>query len=124
MVKAQFLGLLAAAVATLGGGAKLQAQTIEGRAAFAPCAACHSTRPNERRLGPSLAAIVGRKAGAQRGFPYSPAMAKSNVTWSRSELDAFLKTPRLRIPGNQMAYGGIADPARRSAIIAYLATLR
>jgi len=94
-----------------------------GKVAFAACAACHGTKPSEKRMGPSLAGIVGRKAGSVAGFTYSPAMAKSGISWTEAKLDAFMANPRSVVPGTKMAYGGVAQPEKRKAIIDYLKTL-
>jgi cytochrome c len=94
-----------------------------GQQAFGTCVACHSVRPNEKKIGPSLSGIVGRKAATQAGFAYSPALKNAKITWTRNELDAFLRAPQARVPGSRM-FVGVADNARRAALIAYLATLR
>jgi nitrite reductase (NO-forming) len=40
---------------------------VAGRLVFRKCQACHSLEPGKNILGPSLAGIVGRKAGAEPG---------------------------------------------------------
>jgi len=46
------------------------------------CAACHSLQPGRNKTGPSLAGVVGRKAGDLASFHrYSPALKGSGVTW-------------------------------------------
>jgi cytochrome c len=91
-----------------------------GRRAFVQCQACHSLKPGEHKTGPSLAGIVGRKAGAQPGYGYSPALAKSGLVWDSATLDRFLARPVALVPGTKMVFAGIADPARRQQVIAYL----
>jgi cytochrome c len=92
--------------------------------AFARCAGCHSARPGETRLGPSLFGVTGRNAGSAPGFPYSAAMKSSGLAWKGGTLDAFLAAPAHIVPGTTMAFAGITDKAERAAVIAYLATLR
>ena len=50
-----------------------------GSTVFARCAACHAVTPGGKRLGPSLAGVVGRKAGSEPGYAYSPAMRSSKI---------------------------------------------
>jgi hypothetical protein len=42
-----------------------------GQKVFVRCAACHSTAPATNKSGPSLAGVVGRKSGMERGFNYT-----------------------------------------------------
>ena len=93
--------------------------------AFAICAACHTTsKDGANGMGPNLRGIVGRTAGTLPGFKYSAAMAKSGVAWNSTELDAFLAAPRKRVPNTSMAFFGLADAAKRKAIISYLSNLK
>lgn len=89
-------------------------------AAFAVCKACHSVEPGKNGIGPSLAGIVGEKAGAVPGFEFSDAMKSSGLTWNQATLDRYLTDPRGVVPGTKMAFGGVADAAKRQAIIDYL----
>ncbi len=92
-----------------------------GKAIFdRSCASCHSMEQGEARLGPSLAGVVGRKAAAQRGFAYSAALKVSGKVWTAQELDAFITNSRAAVPGNRMAFPGLANPRDRAALILYL----
>ncbi|NKI98011.1 c-type cytochrome [Novosphingobium sp. SG707] len=86
------------------------------------CGACHSTKPDENRVGPSLAGIMGRPAGKQTGFTYSPALKKSTIKWSPATLERWLTDSSQTIPGSVMNFRQ-ADAAKRKAIIDYLSTL-
>lgn len=86
------------------------------------CGACHSTEPGETRVGPSLAGVVGRRAGSLPGYPYSAPLAKSGMTWNPASLDKWLTDSQATVPGTHMSYAQ-ADPAKRKAIIVYLASL-
>jgi cytochrome c len=93
-----------------------------GQDVFRACAACHTVDPGEHRTGPSLAGIVGRRAAADTTFRrYSPALRRSGLTWDEAHLDAWLADPQALVPGNRMLFRGIADPAARADLIAYLA---
>jgi cytochrome c2 len=100
-----------------------QASASTPPAAFAQCAMCHSVKPGETRIGPSLAGVFGTKAGEIPGYPFSPAMKKSGLTWDEPTLDRFLTAPMKVVPGTRMAFAGIPDAAKRQAVIAYLKSL-
>lgn len=95
-----------------------------GQQAFAICASCHSTKPGGKAMGPSLAGVVGRKAASYPGYVYSPAFAKLAFKWTAPQLDQYLKGPAKMVPGTKMYFGGVADDAKRAAIVAYLTTLK
>jgi cytochrome c len=115
--------LLSAAVAT-GAVAAPAADPNAGKAAFAPCSVCHSVAKGGSGIGPSLAGVVGRKAGSIPGFAYSAAMKAKGPVWSAAALDAFLTSPQKALPGNRMPYPGQPDAGKRAAIIAYLKTVK
>ena len=89
------------------------------------CRECHSFLKDDNRLGPSLYGVVGRKAGAEPGYGYTQSLKDSGVTWDEPTLDKWIANPGAVIPGNGMSppYGGVADPAIRQRIIAFLKTL-
>jgi len=70
-------------------------------------------------MGPPLAGVVGRKAGATTGYGYSSAMKAYGVTWSPEALDAFLKAPNKAVPGTKMLIGA-PDAEDRTVVIQYL----
>ena len=75
-------------------------------------------------MGPNLFGIVGRKAASEPNFYYSQALKGSGITWTPDKLDAWIKSPPALVPGNRMAFAGIADAGQRADIVAYLATLK
>ena len=89
------------------------------------CASCHTVDNKlSSRAGPGLYNVIGRKAGAVPGYNYSDALSKAGAagkTWTREELDVFLRDPNKDVPGTTMPIG-IADEKQRAAVIAYLAT--
>ena len=92
--------------------------------AFVPCMSCHAVTPGQNGIGPSLAGVVGRKAGMATGFVYSEAMKDSGKTWDEATLDTFLTNPMGAVPGTRMTYMGQSDPAKRKAVIEYLKMLK
>ena len=82
------------------------------------CRTCHSLKPDDNRLGPSLAGITGKKAGQSKGFAYSQSLKNSGVTWDAATLEKFITNPDDVVPGNAMKpYTGISDAAVRAEII-------
>ena len=115
---------IAAASMTLAGIAV--AATPAGQTYFEQnCASCHTVdNKMSSRAGPGLYNLVGRKAGAVPGFNYTDAMSKAGAagkTWTREELDLFLRDPNRNVPGTAMPIG-VADAKQRAAVIDYLAT--
>ena len=78
----------------------------------------------QRRLGPGLKGVVGRRAGSKSGFAYSAAMARSTIVWNDIALDNFLTSPQKALPETAMAWPGEDDPKARADLIAYLKTLK
>jgi cytochrome c len=100
-----------------------RAQDAErGKQAFVACATCHSI-DGSNGLGPSLRGIVNRISGSVEGFHYSRAMRNAKITWNAPTLNAYLAAPQSVVPGNLMPFSGIADPAQRDDLIAYLESL-
>jgi cytochrome c len=85
------------------------------------CASCHSLEPGQNRAGPSLAGVIGRKAGGVEGARYSQALRGSGMSWDAQSLDTFLADPRKAGPGTSMTVA-LRDAAQRAAIIAYLSS--
>ncbi|HVC63616.1 MAG TPA: hypothetical protein VND19_25025 [Acetobacteraceae bacterium] len=101
--------------------AMAEGSAAAGVKAFGVCAACHSLRPEVNMTGPSLAGILGRKAGSLASFPrYSAALAGSGVVWNGQTLDAWLADPAGFIPHNLMTIRGIGDAKARADLIALL----
>jgi nitrite reductase (NO-forming) len=92
-----------------------------GRLVFRKCQACHSMEPGKTLLGPSLAGILDRKAGADANYNYSPAMKQANVVWDAKSLDAYLADPQKVVPGNKMPFPGLKTEQDRADVIAFFA---
>ena len=97
-----------------------QGDAARGEQKFIECAACHSVEKSVNNVGPTLAGIFGRQAGALVEYRYSAAMRKSGITWTPQTLDEYIADPQKRIPANRMPYAGLPDAAARADLIAYL----
>lgn len=89
------------------------------------CRTCHSVKEGDNRQGPSLHAIVGRKAGTSSGFAaYSQALKTSDIVWDNETLSAFIENPDAVVPGHNMRpYSGLPDAQEREEIVSYLSTV-
>lgn len=88
------------------------------------CAVCHATEPGVDKLGPSLAGVVGRPSASLKEYPYSDAMQKAGVTWTKLVLDKYLTDPQAMVKGTKMLFPGLKNTKDRKALIDYLATLK
>ena len=96
---------------------------VAGKTVFAnQCSSCHTTEAGKNGFGPSLAGVLGRKAGGLAGFSYSPAMAHSGLSWDEKTLDEFLTSSTQKVPGTSMSVM-LTNASDRANVIAYLETL-
>ncbi len=91
------------------------------------CLGCHSFKASEgHKAGPNLHGVMGQFIGSANEFNYSETlkfqMTMGN-TWSKQELDCFLKDPQGCKPGTSMSFNGIKSANKRADLIAYLAQL-
>ena len=73
-------------------------------------------------IGPSLAGIVGTKAGTQATGVHSRVDGLP-IVWNRESLRRFLAEPPRAIPGTYMP-ARIVDPAQLESLLDYLESLR
>lgn len=84
------------------------------------CSPCHSTVSGRHMTGPSLAGIIGRKAGSVTGFErYSKVLPQSSIAWDEQSLTSWLTNPQALVAGTSMP-GVAANDQARADIIAYL----
>jgi cytochrome c len=82
------------------------------------CRTCHTMKEGDKRLGPNLHNIIGRKAGSLPNYGYSSAMKGADFVW---KLDSFIAKPDEVVPGNNMKpYGGLTSAEDRDKLIAFL----
>jgi cytochrome c len=100
------------------------ADPAQGERVFQRCFACHSVVAGEDKLpGPNLRGVVGRRAGTQPGFRFSPVLIEAGargLVWTRATLDAYLADPERFLPGTEMAMPGLHEPVDRRDVIDYL----
>jgi cytochrome c2 len=102
------------------GAACADGDPVRGEQLYADCIACHPVERDVHGIGPSLADIIGRKAGAIAGYRYSGALSRSGLTWTPEALDTFIADPQASVPANRMPYAGMTNAADRADLIAYL----
>lgn len=103
------------------------ADVARGQAGVKACQACHNfEKGSGNKVGPVLWNVVERVKGSAEGFNYSAALkerADKGEKWTYENLDAFITNPKAYLKGTAMGYAGLADPAKRAEIIAYLHSL-
>ena len=102
---------------TLASGDEAGAKVFKKR-----CGACHSIEPGKNKNGPSLAGIIGRKAGTTDFAKYK-GLKGSDVVWDESNLDKFLANPKKFVGAKTMAYK-LKKEDERAIVIEYLKTLK
>ena len=104
-----------------------KADPAKGAAGVKACQACHNFEKGQgSKVGPALYGVVNRAKGAVDGFNYSAAFkerAAKGEKWDYEAIDAFITNPKAYIAGTAMGYAGLADPAKRADIVAYLRSL-
>lgn len=58
------------------------------------CRACQAVKTGKRNLCPSFHGIIGRKAGSESHFKYSPAMKSLGIEWTEENLEKYLQAPK------------------------------
>jgi len=93
-----------------------------GQVAFnTHCRNCHSAKPGDNRLGPSLHGIYGAPAGQVQGFANYSGGLTPDMTWDEATLDKFIANPTAMVSNTTMKpFGGVADAEQRKLIIDFL----
>jgi cytochrome c2 len=105
-----------------GHGIAMGGDPQRGQMLFKSCSACHNSDANA--TGPSLTGILGRKAASIANFHYSATLSHSGIVWTAEALRKFVADPQGFVPGNRMAFAGIAAANDVDDIVAFLETLR
>ena len=98
------------------------ASAEKGEAIFKKCGACHNAeKGGPAGIGPNLYGVLGGPHAHMVGFGYSDAMqATHGQTWDWDSINKWLTSPKAYIPGNKMAFAGLAKPEDRADVITYL----
>jgi len=118
--------MIAAAAAFVLGISGLTA-TDSNAAAWSKCKACHNFTA-KKKVGPGLAGVFGRKAGADPKFKYKFTKYGSDWSWDEAHLRDFIcnsKKAVKKFTGNKKAKTKmppqkICDPAKQDEVIAKL----
>lgn len=88
------------------------------------CSQCHDgEKTGGHAKGPFLWNLFGRQAASIAGFAFSDAMKRSGIVWHYATLDHFLADTQRAVPGKEMNFVGIPDPALRAAVVRHLRSL-
>lgn len=109
-----------------------------GEKEFGKCKACHAivaadgtTIVKGGKTGPNLYGVIGRAAGAEAGFRYSPSMAaagEKGLVWDAEQLEAYVVDPSKFLQaflGDSKAKGSMTFKLRKGGddVAAYLAAV-
>ncbi len=98
----------------------------KGKKVFKKCKACHAVKAGKNKTGPSLAGIVGKKAGSVSGYKKYKGLKNADWVWDEANLDGWLKNPKKWLKAkngkkSSMVYK-LKKVKDRANVIAYLKT--
>jgi cytochrome c2 len=122
------------AVATLFGvamtaqNAFADGDAARGKKVFNKCKACHTVEHGKNKVGPSLAGVVGRKAGTAKGYEKYKGLKGADWTWNEKLLDEYLTNPKkfvkARTGVNPAMVLKLKKEKDREDVIAYLKSIK
>lgn len=125
MGKGAIAALGVAVAMTLASGSALAEGNVQDGAKVYKkrCQSCHPTEAGKHKMGPSLAGIMGTKAGTVAGFNKYKGLKGSDIVWDDANMDKWLANPK-RFLGRKtsMSYK-LKNGEQRASVIAYIKTL-
>ena len=101
---------------------------VRGKKVFNKCKACHSIKAGKHKIGPSLAGVIGRKAGTAKGFKRYKGLKGADWAWDEETLDDYLTNPKLFVKSRNKRKSAMMLKLKkkrdRDNVIAYLKTLK
>jgi cytochrome c len=95
MISGKFLSFgLATAIALASSSAFADGNADKGKKVFKKCKACHSMDAGKNKMGPSLAGIIGRKAGTADGYKKYKALKGANFSWDEATIGEFVQNQK------------------------------
>lgn len=124
MIKKSHLTAIALSI-LLGGvtAASAEGDPANGEKVFKKCKQCHTIEAGKKKIGPSLAGVIGRQAGTVDGYKYSKSMiefGEAGNIWDAAVLDEYLAKPRDLVKKTKMTFPGLKKEQDRADVIAYL----
>ena len=124
----------ALAVTVAAGSAYSAGDAARGKKQYSRCKSCHSIKADKNKIGPSLFAIVGRKAASAKKYKYSKSLKEAGgkgLVWTEDTLMEYLAGPtkflkkylKAKKVSNKMK-NRFKKKKLRENIIAYLATVK
>lgn len=84
---------------------------------------CRSCHEGAGAPGPSLAGVLGRKAGTADSGVHSSAAVEYGAIWTRSSVRRFISDPGREVPGTLMR-ARVQDSKELDDLLNYLETIR
>jgi cytochrome c len=101
---------------------------VRGKKVFNKCKACHSIKAGKHKIGPSLASVIGRKAGTAKGFKRYKGLKGADWAWDEETLDDYLTNPKIFVKSRNKRKSAMMLKLKkkrdRDNVIAYLKTLK
>jgi cytochrome c2 len=95
MASGNFLSfVLSAAIALASSSAFADGDAKKGKKVFKKCKSCHSMEVDKHKIGPSLAGIIGRKAGTANGFKKYKALKGADFSWDEENISEFVQNQK------------------------------